>query len=435
MKGVGLILIAKNVLIFPAIYTGQAELLYSLKAMDLSRVLMILDPHFVEEYQPTGNYLCDDFQFPERTAAHVLEWREKHGVAFTGIVGTDEEMQFQFTRQLAAQLGLEFYSPITCAIASNKYLMKRAFAENGIPSSPFVLLSDLDPQQINQVGFPNILKMVNGTASEYTFLNRDMGDLQRNFALLKNAVANLDDSRLRETVVTRNGIAEHFNPRQQFILDGFIKGEEYSADFRVCAGEISLIRIVKKINHPLFGYFRGYHLLSQSSAAVQGLDPEQLSQVCRNLSRSLQIDKGVCMVDFMLDGDVLNVIEASIRPGFSAFVPLMQKVCGYTSVSILVELNLGHVPKISLPDKDGLVVQLFASREGKLKVFDTSRIEQRAETFEVFKYVQPGDRVTNGLFSHYGLLLGFALLDPGKTDVIALADQVENETEIVIEDE
>ncbi len=435
MKGVGLIVIAKNMLIFPAIYTGQAELLYSLKAMDPSRVLMILDPHFVQEYQPTGNYLGDDFQSPERTAAQILEWKAKHGVAFTGIVGTDEEMQFQFTRRLAAQLGLEFYSPMTCAIASNKYLMKRAFAENGIPSSSFVLLSDLDPQQINQVGFPNILKMINGTASEYTFLNRDMNDLQRNFALLKNAVANLDDSRLHETAVARNGIAEHFNPRQQFILDGYIKGEEYSADFRVYAGEISLIRIVKKIKHPLFGYFRGYHLLSQSSAAVQGLDPEQLSQVCRNLSQALQIDKGVCMVDFMLDGDVLKVIETSIRPGFSAFVPLMQTLCGYTSVSILIELNLGHVPKIGLPDKDGLVVQLFASREGKLTVFDTSRVEQHPETLDVFKYTRPGDRVTDDQFSHYGLLLGFVLLDPGKMDVIALANQVENETGIVIEDE
>jgi hypothetical protein len=428
-------MVAKNMLIFPAIYIGQAELLYSLKVMDLSRILLILDEHFVEKYEPAGNYLCDDFQSPEQTITHILEWKEKKQVNFIGIIGTDEEMQFQFTRRIAEHFQIEFYDRVTCAIASNKYLMKKAFVENDVPSGRFALLSDLDPQSVDHVGFPNVLKMINGTASEYMFFNRDMSALQRNYALLKKAVSDLEDTRLHRTVVSKNGTDQHFNPRQQFVLDEFIKGEEYSADFLVYARKLSIIRVVKKIKHPLFGYFTGYHLLSRSAAVAQGLDLERLRQVCRKLASSLRIEQGVCMADFMLDGGNLNVLETSIRPGFSTFMPLMQKICGYTSLSIMADLNLGHIPRVGFPGKEGLVVQLFAPKEGTLKVFDTTRIEERPETLEVFKYSKPGDFITHDQFSQYGLLLGFVLLDQGKADVITLAGEIEHDAEIVIENE
>ncbi|MFH1642106.1 MAG: ATP-grasp domain-containing protein [Nanoarchaeota archaeon] len=398
----------KSMLLFPARYIGYEELYYSLKSMNLNKILVICEKEFMQDYNLKGNFIDDDFKSEKRLIEKIGLWVEKNNVKLIGIIGIDDEEQFKLSKKLSLCFNIRFYDDETLNTASNKYIMKTRFKKYNVPTGKCALIEKMS----NEIKFPNVLKTITGTGSEFIFLNKNESDLKKNIEILKNALKKIrNDKRFR--IIEYQDIK--FDPRRQFLLEEYAEGEEYSCDFSVYNKKIQILRIVKKYQSEQIGYYKGFYLMNEKNIRKKGIN--DLNKVCANISRAFNIQEGVCMVDFKVNQGKINVIESSIRPGLSTFIPLMQRMYGYTSLGIYAKMKLGLATELKLPKNEGVVVYLLAERGGVLKHLKI--IKNTANIINITKFTKPGDKIIDIITDHTDLMVGYILIkNPENADKI-----------------
>ncbi|HLP44356.1 MAG TPA: hypothetical protein VK469_00310, partial [Candidatus Kapabacteria bacterium] len=174
-----------TLVIFPAFEVGYSELLHFIKSMEnsglLNRLLLICPPDFFTMHRVQIPYhITDDFKSHDALVRKIGAWLKMNGFTLSGIIGVDEEEQFNLSKRIAQHFKLSFYNDKTCTTASNKYLLKIAFKKHGVPTGDFILLSGLDDPGIERVGFPNVLKVLSGNGSQYLFRSENREQLKEN---------------------------------------------------------------------------------------------------------------------------------------------------------------------------------------------------------------------------------------------------------------
>ena len=393
-----------KLIIFPALFIPNEELEYSLRSVDKGSVLLICKRDFIEDYRYKGHFVEDDFNDIGSLIRKIEGWFAEKGKKPSGIIGIDDEDQFMVTRRIADRFSLDFYPDCVLQAASNKYIMKKRFKGAGVASPDFCLVRK--PED-NIIGFPNVIKPICGSGSEFIFRNDDKEGLKKNLSILKKEAACIKgDSRFTEL----KDKEERFDSRTDFLVEGYAKGEEYSCDFSFSEGKITVQRVTKKYKSRHFGLFRGYFLMSMDTIKKQGISIELLKDTCKNIAASLKIEEGVCMVDFKADNGRIQVIETSIRPGFAPFINLMHRLYGYSSIKVLVEQKEGKAEDYSIQEEEGLVVQIIAPKEGKIKRLGFKDKEKLRSMglLDCFLYNEPGDRIRYNKFDPNEMLLGYA---------------------------
>ncbi len=424
----------KELVIFPAYNMGHSELFHFIKSLAdkelLERVLIICSMDFFASFPiHVPYYIADDFDALPRLVKKIEEWQKRYHFIFKSVLAIDEELHFQMSKTISEYFLLPFYDDYTCYLGSNKYLLKRSFLTYGVPTGDFALISHPQNPEIQQVGFPNVLKVISGTQSEYIFFNENQAQLIQNFSRLQEAVlATGEDPRFRQHSFIHNNEKISFNPREQFLLEAFVPGDEYSCDFIIDGEDIRLVRVVKKITGPYLGFFSGYQLLNDASLIEYNLDKKKLLDICRQIKQSLWAKTGVCMVDFKYHHSQFTVLEASIRPGLSAFNHLMYEVYGFTSLALAAMQRMGvHVP-LSLPTETGAIVYLFSPPEHSHAKMDIKELKKQAKKFHIIHihtYEEEVGEVKDAEVNRSVLLKGYAVIKTNKLENLSqLAQEI-----------
>ena len=386
-----------SLVLVPAYDIGASELRCCLASLRdrglLHRVLLIAPPDLLAPSELEGVlYVLDDFSDWKSLPARIEALAPRHPIE--GIAGIDEELHFAMSHHLARHFALPFHDDRTRFVASNKYLAKQAFVEAGVPTSPFTLISEVDERAPQAVGFPNVLKVMSGTQSQYLFLNESMEALRANHKRMVDGVGRITrDPRFDTQRVVVDGEVHELDPTRQFLLEGFVPGQEYSCDFKVHAGEIRVIRVTKKLASPSLGIFTGYLLLGSDMLGGEGIEASALEDVCRKLARAMGTRDAVCMVDFKVGARGITVLESSVRPGFSAFNHLMYELFGYTSFALMVMAAMGESVTLTQPAATGAVVYFLAPSTGGGRV-NTRGLEARAKELgitAIHRYTESGE--------------------------------------------
>lgn len=421
-----------KIIIFPAFQIGFSELLHFIRSMqnfDLhNNILLICTPEHAAMLQPSPIYMITDhFKSPSALIRKLVTWRKRFNHTFTGLIAIDEEEQFRLSFKIALHFGVSFFKEDTCRLASNKYLMKTAFLENGVPTGRGILISDTRNPQIADIGFPNVLKIISGTQSHGVFLNKNMEDLERNFTNLAASAGRISKNhrppRQPQTMGDRKPV---FNVRKHFLLEEYIGGEEYSCDFIKQGTEVRVVRVVKKIQGVAMGYFKGYKLLNEEGMNRGGIDLSYLREVCSRIARSFSMDWGGGMVDFKVDAGRLMVLESSIRPGFSAFNHLMYRVYGYTSLALMAKQMMGNALDVRIPEANGAVLYLYGYGDGKNGEFNVSALDayrQEYNILDIWLYGNEDDIIPDYSMNRTMTFKGYVLLSPPEEeDLEGLSD-------------
>lgn len=414
-----------SLVIFPAFEVGYSELLHFLKSMDnknlLSRLVLICPADFLSVLNvhrvKVPYYITDDFRSHATLVKKIQSWVKLNGFSFSGIISVDEEEQFKLSKRIARHFKLPFHADKTSAAASNKYVLKTAFKKHGVPTGDFTLFSSFKDADAERIGFPNVLKVLSGNGSQYLFRNETMDQLKDNFNILKTAARNIQgDPRFRLQHIMIDDQTITLNPRRQFLLEAFTAGEEFSCDFISQDGNVQVIRVVRKIKGPYFGYFKGYHLLNENDLEKYNIDLLRLKGLCERIALALNINTGVCMVDFKMQERDWNVLEASIRPGLSAFNHLMYEIYGYTSLFLMAQLQLNLPIDIRFPQENGAVVYLYGQPGEKFQAIDASTLENLKQSFNILHIhiyeseVGNGHEAVDSVTDHSALLRGYVIL-------------------------
>ncbi len=386
-------------ILFPASYIPNEELSYSLIGKHKD-VLLVCTRDFREDYNYDGHYIVDDFSSTKLLISKIEEYIYKNDIKLQGIVGIDDEEQFLLTKALAEHFSLDFYTEEVLQIASNKYAMKKRFSACDVPSADYCMIETAED---NKISFPNVLKPICGSGSEFVLFNKDMASLKRNLLAFKASI-DKDDKRFRELQWGQ----KWFDSRRQYLVEEFIDGQEYSCDFMVSGGRISLLRTVKKLPSSYFGLFGGYFLMNRDTMKSEGIEFEKLLEVCGKVATSLHIGEGVCMVDFKINRDGMFVVECSIRPGFGTFIVLMQRVYGYSSIGAMIDLKMQRKTRYGINRRQGLAVHIIAPMQGKIIRLD---IDDFRGLDGHFFYNQPGDIVRFNQVDPTEMFLGYLIFD------------------------
>jgi hypothetical protein len=415
-------------IVFPALYLGTRELLDSLWSMP-GYVLPVVEPGFLRRTGYAGECLADDFGDVPGLLDRIEAWSRRNGWPVTGVLGIDDEDQFAVSRAVARHFGAPFPDDAALSIASNKYLQKRRFVRFGVPTGGFALLDGENPDAGRDVGFPNVLKTLTGSGSEYVFKNRDREELSENLRYLCGALAAVEgDPRYREVSAHVPGEKPAFDTRREFLLEEYLEGDEFSCDFLIHGGKVQLTRVVKKLAGRHLGNFDGFYLMNETSASEEGVDLDELRSLCGRVAPALGVESGVQMVDLIRGRDGLRVLETSIRPGFSIFVSLMRAVYGYTSLGLAARLKAGEPVDVAIPEDEGLALHLVADQPGTVHTLDVSRLNGLRDelgVLDVGLYAKPGEVIVDARHDHFDLIIGYVLLkNPGRADLGRIARRV-----------
>ena len=405
----------RSLIVLPAYNIGVSELrccLLTLRERNLlDRLLLVCPPDALADTEfHQLEHIADDFAQWDSLIDRIEAWSRDRRAPIAAVVGIDEELHFGLSRRIADRFGLAFHTEETCFIASNKYLCKSAFLDAGVPTSAFSLLSELDERAVRQVGFPNVLKVMSGTQSQFLFRSDSMVELEDNFARLRAATQAVGgDPRFDEQVVSLRGERLSLDPRRQFLLEGFVSGTEFSCDFIVQSGDVRVIRVTKKLASPILGLFAGYLLLDEEALLKEQIPPDDVRDVCRKISIAMDVLDAVCMVDFKNSGNGITVLESSVRPGFSAFNHLMYEVFGYTSLALMVIAAMGQPVTLQPPLGTGAIVYLIAP-EGQGRALDTARLALRADELGIIAIHRFEDDDEESDVDHTSRLRGYAVV-------------------------
>lgn len=247
--------------------------------------------------------------------------------------------------QVSELLGLPWYIDYeTAKNVSDKELMKKVFVENNIPTSRYVVMNQLDMEQIKDLKYPLIVKPVDAYSS-------------------KGVRKVMNEAELREAFDTAVEISRNKNA----IVEEFCVGEEISVDIFVSDGKAHVLCVSnseKVKDEDKFVIFRGRFPVAASAELHK-----KIEIVAQQIADAFGLKNCPMLVQMISDGENVSVLEFCARTGGAMKYLLIKHSCGFDVIKAVVDLTMGVKPDVIVrePENKYIVNDFIYCKEG---VFD-----------------------------------------------------------------
>jgi hypothetical protein len=346
---------------------------------------------------------------------HLEQWR----LSLDGIVCFDCE-SMELAAVLAERYALPYPSRPAVRLCRDKYLCKLRWRENGItcPMTGRVRSPGEAERFQATLDGPVVLKPLTGSGSEHVCLCRSSEECRANYGLISSAVQSKRSNRLY-----RSSGSAH----APVVAEEFIDGEEYSCDFMIDNQRVWLIRLTKKIratNRP-FGTIHGYVL---GPALPEEIGEEAFLETLRKSARSLHIDRGICMLDFMVRNREMVLLELAPRPGGDCLPYLLRKAYGLDILSLSLDFAGQGQTRWAVPlhgaAPEFIGIRIIGREGGILREIDIKAVENDPRVLEIGLSREPGHRVVMPPEDYDSWILGYVIarLEPHRTPLDQLIE-------------
>jgi len=383
---------------------------------------------------PAGELLCD-LQNPRRVydelSAHLSRWR----MEICGVVCYDCE-SLGLAANLAKQLALPFPDPAAVAVSRNKFLSKQIWQKEAVPCPRTGVVRNLSDALnfMKRVAKPVIIKPLTGSGSELLFKCDNRRDCSRAIDLIGRKLAAHPNIRMYRP---ENCGTAKMDPHREFVIETFIKGQEYSCDFMLDGDQLEIIRLARKILacDQAAGTTRAYVLPSRLPGPLQ-IDLFRLQ--LRNAARALGLNRALCMVDFIVDENVAYLLEMTPRPGGDCLPQTIFQSCGLDMLGLALDFAEGK--PIALPPESRWVqlvgLRLMAQKRGVIRKIGDAALRRDPRVRELRLKRRPGQRVALPPDDYESRLLGHVVFKPSTTQSIETeCTELESKLSLEIETE
>ncbi|MFE9251277.1 acetyl-CoA carboxylase biotin carboxylase subunit family protein [Streptomyces sp. NPDC007088] len=302
-----------------------------------------------------------------------------------GVV-TYSELLLRPQAEIAAALGLPGNSPEAVAVAQSKARQRLVFAEHGVPSPDFeVITSERDlPAAAARVGLPGVFKPSLGAGSQSVRLVSTYAELIRAFTA----------ARAEKTPFLQYDEAYLLEERMELEADGDSGYASYcSVESLLVSGTAHHLALSDRL--PLeHGYAEeGVALPSRLAPATAAAVTEAADRAIR----AIGLTSGAVHTEVALTADGPKIIEVNARAGGP--LPVMFKAAaGYDYAAQIGRAALGLRPS-ALPEFSGVALLRFLPiPQGVWRVAGQTPVEQVLRAFPELVYVSPrfapGQRVS-----------------------------------------
>lgn len=270
---------------------------------------------------------CDIFhQIPIFDVEKVKEVAVKEQVDFLITVCADQVLLI--VAQVSEMLGLPCYIDYQTAVnVSDKKYMKKIFMENGIPTSRYVQLMELEWDKIAHLKFPLVVKPVDAYSSRGVRKVWNRGELEIYFS--------------EAAQLSRAG---------GVIVEEFCQGEEISVDLYVEDGVAKLLCVSnseKITDEGRFIIFRGRYPVNCTPEVL-----EKIRRVGQQIADAFCIRNAPMLIQMINDGENVSVLEFCARTGGNMKYLLIKRACGFDVIKAVIDLTVGNKPHVELKEPE-----------------------------------------------------------------------------------
>ena len=273
---------------------------------------------------------------------------------------------------LAPLLGVPFHSPAAIGLSRDKGHTALAWMDAGVSTPPTCLVHGEEKLRAFSTQHPGpwILKPTDRSGSEW--------------------VLKIDEADQLPAAHRRLHQGLEGDP---YLAQCFVQGREFSADFYLADGQARLLRLTEKYLLPQEGLagLVGAYFPARIPEDLRG----RLLDTYRRGALALGVERGIVMVDSILDPDTPYLLEMALRPGGDCLPDLCLHTTGYDPIRAACQVALGQKP--DFPDLSHPAplasLQLLTSRSGLIRAIDFSALEAHPAVVQVEPYHLPGDEV------------------------------------------
>lgn len=248
----------------------------------------------------------------------VRDLAREQKVDFVITVCADQVLQV--VAQVSEDLGLPCYIDFkTAENVSKKSFMKTVFAENGVPTSKFVLMNELDLKKTKNLAYPIIVKPIDAYSSRGVCKVLNEKELEEAFQNAKK--------------ISRTG---------GVIVEEFVEGDEITVDVYVEEGKAHVLCLsnLYKIGED------GKFVINRSRipANVSKEKEEQIKDAAQRIADAFGLKNSPMLIQLISNDEKISVVEFCARTGGGIKFLMIKKICGFDVVKAVVDLTLGEKP-------------------------------------------------------------------------------------------
>lgn len=385
----------KSILVFGG---GGLQLSVIGKCKELNYFTVVTDPNPNAE----GKKIADAFETVEgddfeRTCAIV----EKYSIEAIITAATDKPLVMM--AKIAEKYGFSFFSEETAIISTDKFLMKNAFRENGIPCADGRLIHEID----DSLDYPLILKPRDNSGSRGIVFCRTKQEAEK-------------------------GLSEafSFSKKESVLIEEFIGGKEYSVEALHFEEQSRVLQITEKITTP---HPYNVELGHIQPAELDSVTVKKIEDFVNEIAVAIKFQNCASHTELKINDKEIFIIETSPRLGgdfiTSQLVPLST---GIEMEKSLVQIAFGLSPRISQEEKRASAVFYFDFKKENVKnpAFLSEMKNKQGVVDLTFKLKEgmPIPKIKNSL-DRYGHII---LTADNRQTLLELADRYIKEIEAKI---
>ena len=295
---------------FRIIAIGNPEFPFKKLDKNIFEIIYIIDKEqHCKKTFVTGNPIIVVDSFEDKNIRWIIQGicKYKH---IDAIVNFDEKYQFSIN-SIISDLGLSHINLNSIEIANDKFKTREVISRlnlNNIPYSEITNKNDIK-KFIQNYGFPIVVKSKYGTGSKNIFFINSHEEL--------------------------NSIPDNLD--ENFIVEKYIPGDEYSAEFITIYGKHYLMGITDKLTTGIPKFVEIEHI-------VNGCGMKQKSKVedtIMQLLDGMRINIGITHTEFKIYDNEIYIIETHARPGGDCIMDLIENITGVNPYELFIYVLLG----------------------------------------------------------------------------------------------
>jgi biotin carboxylase len=306
-----------------------------------------------------------DFRAPDRAVRDLVRYARADPVA--AIVAVDDAAMVIAARACAA-LGLSHNAPEAAATARDKYLMRLALAEAGVPGARFqVCHSDDDPEALaSTIEYPCVVKP--------TCLSGSQGVIRAD-----DRVRFVEAFRRSRAIVMATGGAG------RLLVEEYIPGAEVVLEGLLAQGELHVLALFDKPD-PLVGPFFEETIYTTPSRLTES-SQRAVTQCCEAACAALGLREGPIHAEFRVNERGPWVIEVAARSIGGLCSRILRFGAGDTSLEELILAHaVGRTPLYERESRAGGVMMIPIPAAGVLRAvegLEEARAVPNIESIEI----------------------------------------------------
>lgn len=347
-----------------------------------------------------------DFDYQQGMQATLELIDTEHArVTFDGVVSFSESGVIM-AAVAAKHLGLPGNPAGAALRARNKYLMRCALRDTGLPSPHFGLVRDAQQalQMLQEVGQPMVLKPISGSSS-YGVTRLDPGDsledIDRHLCDVRSYISAYRDNNPRYPFEfwlpeAGHGVAldEVFDPAEAFLLEGFLGGQQVSVDGFVSNSQINTCGVIAIERVKGSDYFLEYEEWMPSRRSTR--DEAAIEAVTRQAVTAIGLRNGPFHCELKVSDEGIHVIELAARRGADNIADFLQRVMGVDIYEEAVRIACGEARGRArlTPHRHMKMRYFLPQKAGQLvAIGGAEQVRQHPGVSELVLDVEPGDSV------------------------------------------